>query len=106
MAQRKINKDYLKNYSKITLIQPVKNGVITQTYTREGKGWKVTHGTTTAFHICPYDGIFRNCKDCGALEDDFDVNFCLKKLQVFSDGAVCNRINDCLKSKLEVKFEE
>jgi hypothetical protein len=106
MAQRKINADYLKSYSKIILIQPLKTGEVRQVYTREGKGWRVTHETTTAFHICPYDGIFRSCKDCGALEDDFDVEFCLKKIQVFSAGALCNRINDCLKSGLEVKFEE
>ena len=106
MAQRKINPDYLKNFSKIVLVQPLKTGDVTQTYTREGKGWKVTHETTTYFHICPYDGIFRNCKDCGALEEDFDINFCLKKMQVFSPGALCNRINDCLSAGLEVKFEE
>ena len=106
MAIRKINKDYLDGYSKVILIQPVKYGTIIQTYTKEGKGWKVTHSTTTAFHICPYDGIFRNCKDCGALEDDFDGQFCLKKLQVFSSGAVCSRINDCIAAGLEVQFIE
>lgn len=106
MAQRKINPDYLQDISKVTLIQPLKYGKVTQTYTRQGKGWKVTHGTTSAFHICPYDGIFRNCRDCGALEDDFDMNYCFKKTQVFSTGAVCNRINDCIAAGLEVRFEE
>lgn len=106
MAQRKINPDYLKDYTKVILIQPVKRGEITQTYTREGKGWKLIHGTTSVFHICPYDGIFRSCKDCGALEDDFDMNFCFKKIKVFSTGALCNRINDCIAAGLEVKFEE
>ena len=66
--------------------------------------WKVTHTTNSAYHICPYDGIFRNCKDCGALEDDFDIKFCLKKQQLISSGALSNRVNDCLNANLEVQF--
>lgn len=104
--KRKINKDYLDAYNKVVLVQPVKNGEIVQTYERERKGWKLTYSTTTVYHICPYDGNFRKCRDCGALDEDFDVSYCLKKLQVLSAGALCNRINDCIAAGLEVKFKE
>ena len=104
MAQRKINKDYLNDYSEVILIQPLKSGDIRQTYTKGKGGWKLTHSTTSPFHICPYDGIFRDCKVCGALEDDFDINYCLDKIRVLSSGAVVNRINDCIGAGLEVKF--
>ena len=82
---RKVNKDYVNQYRKIILTQPLAHGkYIQQVYTKEGLTWKVTHTTNSAYHICPYDGIFRNCKDCGALEDDFDIKFCLKKEQILS----------------------
>ena len=102
---RKINKDYVNQYRKIILTQPLAHGkYIQQVYTKEGLTWKVTHTTNSAYHICPYDGIFRNCKDCGALEDDFDIKYCLKKQQLISSGALSNRVNDCLNANLEVQF--
>lgn len=102
---RKVNKDYVNQYGKIVLTQPLAHGkYIQQTYTKEGLTWKVVHSSNSAYHICPYDGQFRNCKDCGALEDDFDVKFCLKKQQLISSTALSGRINDCLKAGLEVKF--
>ena len=102
---RRVNKDYVNQYSKVVLTQPLAHGkYIQQTYDKVDKGWKVTHSTNSVYHICPYDGIFRNCKDCGALEEDFDVNFCLNKEQILSAGAVSVRVNDCLNSGLEVQF--
>lgn len=102
---RKVNKDYVNQYSKIILTQPLAHEkYIRQTYDKIDKGWKVTHSTNSAYHICPYDGIFRNCKDCGALEDDFDVSFCLNKTQIVSAGALSGRINDCLGAGLKVDF--
>ena len=102
---RKVNKDYVNQYSKIVFTQPLAHGkYIQQTYDKTDKGWVVSHSTNSAYHICPYDGIFRNCKDCGALEDDFDVKFCLKKQQIISAGALSNRANDCLSAGLDVQF--
>ena len=102
---RKVNKDYINQYSKIIFTQPLAHGkYIQQVYDKTSKGWKVSHSTNSSYHICPYDGIFRNCKDCGALEDDFDINFCLKKQQIISAGALSNRVNDCLGAGLEVQL--
>lgn len=102
---RKVNKDYVNQYSKVILIQPLAHGRYVQLmYEKVDKGWKANYSTNSAYHICPYDGIFRSCRDCGALEDDFDGQFCLKKQQIISAGALSNRINDCFSSDLEVKF--
>ena len=102
---RKINKDYINHYNQVILTQPLAhNKYIRQTYDKTDNGWKVTHSTNSAYHICPYDGIFRNCKDCGALDDNFDVNFCLNKTQIFSAGALSKRVNDCIGAGLEVQF--
>lgn len=103
---RKVNKDYVSQYSKIIMTQPLAHEKYIQlTYEKDIDGrWKARYSTNSAYHICPYDGIFRNCKDCGALEDDFDVKFCLKKQQIVSSGALANRANDCLSAELDVQF--
>ena len=102
---RKVNKDYINQYRKVILTQPLANDkYIRQTYDKTNDGWKATHSTNSALHICPYDGIFRNCKDCGALEDNFDINFCINKTQVFSAAALCGRVNDCINAGLDVRF--
>jgi len=103
---RRVNKDYVNQYSKIILTQPLAhNKRIQLTFEKTGEGWwKARYSTNSAYHICPYDGIFRNCKDCGALEDDFDVEFCLKKELFLSAGAVSVRANECLAAGLDVQF--
>ena len=102
---RKVNKDYVNQYNRVILTQPLAHGKYIQLiYDKVDKGWKATYSTNSAYHICPYDGIFRNCKDCGALEDNFDIKFCLKKQQILSAGTLSNRINECYNAGLEVKF--
>ena len=102
---RKVNKDYVNQYSQVIMTQPLAhNKYVRVVYTKEDRGWVARYSTNSAYHICQYDGNFRSCKDCGALEDDFDVEFCLKKEQVLSAGALCGRINDCLSAELEVQF--
>lgn len=103
---RKIKPDYLENYYKIQLIQPVKSGDIIETYENINGAWVLIYTTTTIYSICPYDGQFRDCKVCGIHEPDFDVEFCLDKQQILSSGALCGRINQCLEAGLEVKFFE
>ena len=106
---RKVNKDYLQNYTKVIMTQPLPKGnklFMTFNLNDDKEWWTASYSTNRecVYHVCPYDGQFRNCKDCGALDDDFDVKFCLKKQQVYSPGAVCTRINDCIKAGLNVQF--
>ena len=103
---RKVNKDYVSQYKKIIMTQPLAHGKCIQlTYEKDIDGrWKARYSTNSAYHICQYDGNFRNCKDCGALDEEFDVEFCLNKEQILSAGAVSIRVNECLASGLEVQF--
>ena len=102
---RKVNKDYVNQYSQVIMTQPLAHEkYVRVTYTKEDRGWVARYSTNSAYHICQYDGIFRNCKDCGGLEEDFDIKFCLKKEQVLSAGAVSIRANECLAAGLEVQF--
>ena len=106
LMARKVNKDYVSQYSKIIMTQPLAHGKYIQlTYEKDTDGkWRARYSTNSAYHICQYDGNFRNCKDCGALDEDFDVEFCLNKEQILSAGAVSVRVNECLGSGLEVQF--
>ena len=98
-------KQDLSCYSKIRLIQPLAhNTSLSQIYTKKSKGWEISYETNSIYHVCPYDGVFRKCADCGALNEDFDVNTCLKKIQTISSGALVKRIDDCTKAGLEVEY--
>ena len=103
---RKVNKDYVSQYKKIIITQPLAHEKYIQlTYEKDmDNKWRARYSTNSAYHICQYDGIFRNCKDCGALDEEFDVEFCLNKEQILSAGAVSVRANECLAAGLEVQF--
>ena len=105
MKERRITTRYIEQYNKVILTQPLAHGVdMKQIYDKEGKRWRVSYSSTSIHHICPYDGVFRNCRDCGALEEDFDDKFCTKKISSVSSGALVERIIDCKKAGLEVEF--
>lgn len=102
---RRINSDYVNQYKEVVLTQPIAHEkYIKQNYEKVDRGWKLSYSTDSTYHICPYDGVFRNCKDCGALDEDFDIAFCTNKTQVISTGALVGRIKDCIKAGLDVQF--
>lgn len=107
MKERRINKEYVEQYNRVILTQPLAHDtILQQIYIREGKRWRITYASTSIHHICPYDGVFRNCKDCGALEDDFDLEFCGKKTMFISSGALVKRIEDCKRAGLDVELTD
>lgn len=102
---RRITKDYIEQYDEIEFTQPLAHGkYIKQVYSKFPAGWRVLYTSNSAHHICPYDGVFRNCADCGALEEDFDVQFCIDKVEMIDTAALVGRIKDCMKAGLEVNF--
>ena len=101
----KQSKKYIEQFNQIKLTQPLAhNTYIQQIYNKKDNGWELTYSSTSVYHICPYDGIFRSCKECGGLDDDFDINFCLKKIEHVSSGALVGRIIDCVKANLKVEY--
>ena len=102
---RKITPAYIDEYNKVILTQPLSHGKwIKQIYDKSKRGWEVTYESNSSYHICPYDGVFRKCNDCGALDENFDISFCVNKTQVVSLGALNGRIHDCMRAGLEVQF--
>lgn len=91
----------------VRLIQPLSKGYhIEQVYSRKSNGWLLHWGTNYVSHICPYDGIFRSCSECGIDEEDFDVNFCLNKEEIVSDKEMIKRIKLAEKAGCEIKYVE
>lgn len=92
-------------YTVVELIQPLPHGnYLKQRYEHMSNLWKVVFSTNSSYHLCPYDGVFRNCEECGADRDDFDDSFCKNKM-VFVDSKELNeRIADCKRAGLEVKY--
>lgn len=107
MKERKITKEYIDRYNKVILTQPLAHDTnIQQIYDKDGSKWRLIYASTSIHHICPYDGIYRNCKDCGALDEDFDVEFCRKKTQFVSTAALVERIIDCKRAGLSIELSD
>lgn len=106
MNQR-INQKFINKYDRIIFTQPLAHDkYIKQIYIKEGNTnkWKVVYKSNSIHHICPYDGVFRNCADCGAIDEDFDVKFCTNKTEIVGAGALIERIYKCQDAGLKVDF--
>ena len=103
--RQKISQRFLEKYDVVILTQPLAHGkYIKQKYHKADNIWAITYESNSIYHICPYDGIFRNCVDCGALDEDFDIEFCLNKIESISSGALIERIYKCQDAGLQVDF--
>ena len=101
----RMKKNDIEFYDKIILTQPLAHGLNMQRiYERQGDKWKVSYASTSIHHICPYDGVFRDCKDCGARDEDFDVQTCLKRIKYVGTKNLMGWIKDCERAGLEVEY--
>ena len=108
MIKKRVTERYVSKYDTIILNQPLAHGkVLKQIYNKFGGGdkrWMVSYDSNSVYHICPFDGVFRDCKECGINDEDFDVTFCTNKTQAVTTAALIERINDCLNAGLDVNF--
>lgn len=98
----KITKGYVNRFDTIKFTQTLPSGrCVHETYYREpGKEmWRIQHTTDSAYHICPYDGIFRECNECDAVlksaNDDEIIEKCLQKLERISSEGLAHRCTLC-----------
>jgi hypothetical protein len=102
---RRITKDYIEKYDKIVFTQPLAHQkYLKQIYNKYDNGWLISYDSDSVHHVCFFDGVFRDCKECGILEDDFDISYCVSKTESISSAALIERINDCMKAEIEVNF--
>lgn len=103
---KKKHQSYLNDYEMIELTQPLAHSkYIKQIYRKTLAGkWFLTYETNSTYHICPYDGIFRNCEQCGADREDFDVNYCKRRAQYIDEGDLRARIKDCKEAGLSIHY--
>lgn len=101
----KMTKDYIEMYDRIILIQPLAHQkYLNQIYDKCDKGWLISYESNSIHHVCFFDGVFRDCKECGILDEDFDISYCVNKTELISSAALIDRISDCRKAGLEVRF--
>lgn len=101
---RRINKKYIEEYDRIIFTQPLAHEkILQQIYDKNNKdnNWLLTYKTDSIHNVCLFDGTFKSCSNCEGYEDK---DFCIRKKQFVSSGALCGRINDCLKADLKVEF--
>lgn len=104
---KKVTKGYVNRFDVIKFIDTLPSGRhVYEIYTRVRPEtmWTIMHSTDSTYHICPYDGIFRNCSDCGANAEDFDVQFCLDKLERISSEALAERCTLCEAAQVPITY--
>lgn len=100
-----ITSDYINTYTSIVLEQPLKNGkYLREEYTRNGDLWERTFSSNSSYHLCPFDGSFRDCKTCGLGSDDFDIAYCLSKQECIPISTLVYRIKRCQAAGLPVEM--
>lgn len=95
-----------QDWTQVILIQPLINDrELRQKYVKiNPNSWQLIWESTSAYHICPFDGAFRSCNDCGAGEEDFDTAYCDSKIIFVDDKELLERISDCKKAGLKVQI--
>ena len=101
----KITPEYINTYTCIVLEQPLTNGrYLREEYTHEGNEWKRIFTSNSSYHLCPYDGSFRECKSCGLGGEDFDTAYCLSKQEFTPISVLVKRIKQCQAAGLRVEM--
>lgn len=94
--KRKIRIEDLKLYNKVILTESLNGGDVILTLSKtKANNWNARYQTTSVYHICPYDGVFRKCINCDMFDTEVDINYCKSKSKTFSNKDVCYMINSC-----------
>lgn len=102
----KITKGYVNRFDRIKFTQVLSSGrKVYEEYIRKPntEKWYVQHSSDSAHHICPYDGIFRECVDCeeyeNAVDDEDFVEGCLARTEWVLSTELARRCTLCEKGK-------
>lgn len=108
----KITKGYVNRFDRIEFTQVLPNGRhVYEEYIRHPRTetWYIEYSSDSAYHICPYDGIFRECVDCyaynEAVDDEDFVELCLQHEIRVSSTELARRCTLCEKGEgCKVKY--
>ena len=94
---KKITRGYVKHYDIISMKQTLPSGRhIYVKYEKVNDGyWQPRYSTDSAYHICPMNGRFINCKDC----DAYDTDDCMKYRELVSNDEMASRATACSNAK-------
>lgn len=100
-----ITPDYIKTYTHVVLEQPLKNHkFIWEEYIQNGELWERVYSSNSSYHLCPYDGSFRECKTCGLGGEEFDIATCLSRQEFTPISVLVDRIKRCQAAGLRVEM--
>ena len=60
--------------------------------------YHILYSTDSAYHICPYDGRFRDCKTCDATINNLDCSGyeeIISSTEMAQRAAACSKAPDC-----------
>ena len=100
----KITKGYVNRFDRIKFTQVLPSGRhVYEEYTRQPhkEMWCIEYSSDSAHHICPYDGVFRECIDCEvydkAVTDEDFVELCLAHIIRIDSTELARRCMLCEK---------
>ena len=100
-----ITSEYINTYTHIILEQPLKNDkFLYEEYIHRGDLWERLYFSNSSYHLCPYDGSFRECKTCGLDGGNFDIAYCLSKQEFTPISVLVQRIKQCQAAGLRVEM--
>lgn len=100
-----VTPDYINTYTHVVLEQPLKNDkYLREEYTRNGELWERVFSSNSSYHLCPFDGSFRDCETCGLGGEEFDMAYCLSKQECIPISTLVNRIKLCQAAGLRVEM--
>lgn len=98
----KITKGYVNRFDLIKFTQILPSGRrVCETYFKQPnvEEWTIQYTTDSAYHICPYDGIFRDCGNCDVYEEAGDeedfIERCLAHIQRINSMELARRCTLC-----------
>lgn len=101
MTTKKITRAFVTHHNLITMEQILPSGrKVWATWGRLKKDeWLPSYKTDSAYHICPYDGAFKDCKTCDMYDEDGGTMFdnCMEwwNKQKITDEEMASRATAC-----------
>ena len=100
---KKITRAYVTHFDIIDMIQTLPTGrVVKCEWIRDDNDrWHSNYSSNSAYHICKYSGIFKDCQNCKCYNDDAEMmsKQCATQGEAISMNEMASRATACANAK-------
>ena len=99
----KYTRAYVSHFDTIVMTQTLPTGRIVRCdwLRDDNKLWHPIYSTNSAYHICQYSGLFKDCKNCKCYNDDATImsRNCAQESEALSMDEMASRATACANAK-------